>query len=700
MGRAFGRMQPTNEKKRKLKSTPDPTRRLGVAAALVFLAAMVLYWLTLAPTVTLVDSGELILAAHRLGVAHPPGFPLYVILAHLATLVPIGNVAQRVHFASALFAASSAALLTMLMGELVLTQASLARAGRRDKKKGANKAEPLIEMDGETGLLASAVAAGLFLASSRTLWSYATIAEVYTLNTLLVVVVFYLMFRWRRLAVTAEQPKQKPGQPRPHDRWLFAAALVFGLSLSVHHVTSGLTLPALAMLVYSTEGVAFFRSKRFLYTTLFALGGLTMYLYLPIAASASPLFNWGDPSTIQRLWSHVTGWQYQVYLSSAENVVLDQAEQFARLVWREFGLSLIPFGIASALVGLTAVFKRDRTLFYFIVFIAVGNLAYTLNYKIAEDKDAYYLPVFVTLALSVGYGAYWGIAAAERRPGFAPIAVTAAVVAVPVIAVVGNFQYNNRSDYFIAKNYVENICGTIDNGGMVLTLDWQVYSPMLYMREVEGYRTDITGIDVNLLRRSWYFDYLKVAYPQLMEATNTEVGDFLEDLRNWERDPIVYEGDVALNRRISSRYIEMLRAVVAYHLRTRKVYVTEDIGAGLDPQNRDFTNELNSTYQLVPQGLAFEVTRDRLFHDPAEPELQLRGLVDGSLKFDDNDVVREKVLRVYTAMLTNRGRYLATFGRHDRAIRAFETALILDDDFRPAQVGLSESRNTLQRNAK
>src|SRR5436305_10621903 len=75
-----------------------------ICAAFVFVAAITLYISTLAPTVTLVDSGELMLAAHTLGVAHPPGFPLYVLLAHIFTWLPIGSVATRVNFASAMFA--------------------------------------------------------------------------------------------------------------------------------------------------------------------------------------------------------------------------------------------------------------------------------------------------------------------------------------------------------------------------------------------------------------------------------------------------------------------------------------------------------------------------------------------------------------------------------------------------------------------
>src|SRR3989441_6954784 len=94
------------------------TLRIRIACALlVFLVSLVLYSWTLAPTVTLVDSGELIVAAKSLGVAHPPGFPLYIMLAHLASLVPIGNIAQRVNFASALFAALASAILTLVMSE-------------------------------------------------------------------------------------------------------------------------------------------------------------------------------------------------------------------------------------------------------------------------------------------------------------------------------------------------------------------------------------------------------------------------------------------------------------------------------------------------------------------------------------------------------------------------------------------------------
>src|SRR5207253_1804896 len=99
------------------------------------------------------------------------------------------------------------------------------------------------------------------------------------------------------------------------DALLYTAAFVFGLALGVHHVTVGVTLPAMAVLVQRTEGWQFFRSKRLLYAALISFAGLFLvYAYLPVAASRRPTIDWGDPRTLQRIWWHVSGRQYQVFL--------------------------------------------------------------------------------------------------------------------------------------------------------------------------------------------------------------------------------------------------------------------------------------------------------------------------------------------------------------------------------------------------
>src|SRR6266699_4181524 len=163
----------------------------------VFLVALLLYCCTLAPTVTLTDSGELIVVAHGLGVAHPPGVPLWVMLAHLASLVPLGNVAVRINFSSALFAALASAMLSLVVADLMITVSYFAASKRR--KRGARQSKRA-EDSGISRLLvfAPALGAGLLMSFSRTLWFYATITEVYALNTLLILVILFLMLRWRR----------------------------------------------------------------------------------------------------------------------------------------------------------------------------------------------------------------------------------------------------------------------------------------------------------------------------------------------------------------------------------------------------------------------------------------------------------------------------------------------------------------------
>ena len=104
-----------------------------VCAGAVFLVGLIVYSWTLAPTVTLTDSGELIVAAYGLGVAHPPGTPLWVMLAHLASLVPVGNVAVRINFSSAVFAALACAMLTLVVAELLVTASCFVAPRRRNK---------------------------------------------------------------------------------------------------------------------------------------------------------------------------------------------------------------------------------------------------------------------------------------------------------------------------------------------------------------------------------------------------------------------------------------------------------------------------------------------------------------------------------------------------------------------------------------
>ena len=666
-----------------------------LCAGAVFLAALLLYSWALAPTVTPTDSGELIVVAQGLGIAHPPGVPLWVILAHLASLIPLGNVAVRVNFSSALFGALACAMLTLVVAELMIAASHLSSSKMRaaqQKRKGPSSASnrPL--------MLAPALGAGLLMAFSRTLWSYSTITEVYSLNALLILTVFFLMMRWRR-GIVADQ-KNIRATVTMHDGWLYAAALVFGLALGVHHVTVGLTLPAIAVIVYRTQGLRFFASRRLLYAALISITALiAIYAYLPFAAWRSPVINWGNPRSLQEIWWHVTGRQYRVFLTFSPSMMGTQFVEFCRMLLREFGPAWLPLSLVLAFAGLRSAFRQDRTSFWFLFFIVMADLAYALSYEIAEDKDAYYLPTFISVAIAAGFGMRWLIQLnASKAMALQKTHWIAAMVVVltSATAFAANLQFNNRRHYFIAHDYAENLFSTIKPNGLLLTQDWQVAAPMFYEQEVEQRRTDVKVVDINLLRRSWYFDYLKRAHPGLVERSRDKIDAYVEDLKEWERDPGAFARSQPLTRKISVAFLEMVRSIVTNEISFAPVYMTNDLLVS-NQMNGYLTQWIPQTYQLIPEGLVFFLASDQSFHDSPDPHLQTRGLADGTVRFEKDDVINLKVLPTYTSMLVNRGRYLALFNQHERAIVAFKEALALNPGLAAAREGLAQSEAKLHK---
>ncbi|HEY6122714.1 MAG TPA: DUF2723 domain-containing protein, partial [Pyrinomonadaceae bacterium] len=538
-------------------------------------------------------------------------------------------------------------------------------------------------------LLSAAVCALLF-AFSRTLWSFAEVAEVYTLNTFLIVLVCYLLFRWRnKLSYTG-----------PTAGLLLLAAFLFGLALGVHHVSVGITLPALILLLYRTEGAAFFKSKNVLYSALLLLLGFVLvYLYLPLSAMRSPVMNWGDPRTAERFWWHITGRQYQVFIAFSLERISGQAIEFAKLASHEFGPVWFPGAFVLSLAGFVEMFRRDRTAFWFVALMIAGDLAYSLNYEIAEDKGAYYLPAFIALTLAAAFGARFVLRLfADQSPTHngGLISAVILVLLVPLAGFFSNFPYTNRHNFFLARDYVNNIENTIAPGGMLLTSDWQVYSPLFYLREVEQQRRDVIAIDVGLLRRSWYYDYLERQYPALIEGNRAKVETFLADLRHWEKNPEIFNSNAGLSKNINDHFFDMIHSFVSTHSKTAAVYVTWDIALGFNEDDEQLTKVLNGEYQLVPNGLVFKLSTERGFQMPPNPALITTGLNDNEFRFEPDDVVTLKILPVYLNMLVNRGRYLAAYGKYEDAVTAYEQALEIESNYPDAVKGRDEAIKALR----
>ena len=299
---------------------------------------------------------------------------------------------------------------------------------------------------------------------------------------------------------------------------LYAAAVVFGLALGVHHVTVALVLPALAVLVYKTQGLGFFASRRLFYAAVVSLAALlAVYSYLPLAAAHKPILNWGDPRSLRAIWAHVTGKQYQLFLSFSPSYHRRTVSAVGRFLLREFGTPWFPIALVVAMIaGLMAAFKaRARRLFSSCSLSSLPiwpTSSTTTSAKIRTPIICRLLSRS-TIAAGIGLHSFLQLALAKRSFNASRLFIVPGAALVPALALVANWPFNNRSHYFIAHDYVENIQGTIEPNSLLLTLDWQVASPMLYTREIEQHRRDIKAVDVHLLRRSWYFDYLRRAYP-------------------------------------------------------------------------------------------------------------------------------------------------------------------------------------------
>jgi tetratricopeptide (TPR) repeat protein len=192
-------------------STPERFQRSDfIAAAITFLVTFGVYVATLAPNVGLLDSGELITAAAKFGVGHPPGYPFWTICGFLLThLLPFGNLAWKMNLLDALFGALSNAVLTLLV----------CHSGRWLLQRWT---EPEHQAAVRPYVFYAAVMAGIVIGFSDVMWSQAVIAAVHgTLNALFMNLVLLFFYLWMI-------------EPQKTHR-LVLTVFVFALGLTNHH---------------------------------------------------------------------------------------------------------------------------------------------------------------------------------------------------------------------------------------------------------------------------------------------------------------------------------------------------------------------------------------------------------------------------------------------------------------------------------
>ncbi|HXU45375.1 MAG TPA: hypothetical protein VN783_07610, partial [Thermoanaerobaculia bacterium] len=418
------------------------------------------------------------------------------------------------------------------------------------------------------------------------------------------------------------------------------------------------------------------------------------YLYLPIAASRHPALNWGDPSSLARFWRHVSGRQYQVYLAIGPDDLGAQVREIAGYVGREFGPPWLPVALALAALGLLAAWRTDRGFALALCAIGAADLGLSLIYDIAEDQDAYLLPLFFALALALGLGiaTLIGRLPAGRR---ARLAAPVLALLPAAIAFAANLPYDDRHRDRLAEQYVEDALHVVAPGSLILTLDWQLYSPMRYFQDIEGRRRDALAIDLNLLRRSWYLADLRRAAPAVLAEVRPEADAYLVDLLAWEADPQRFGSDPARVGRLSQRYRTLVTALAERQLRHGRLYATHDLISGA-PENDPEAHQALGSYQAVPRGILFELTRGPEVRPLAPLRLAaLPSLFGGVRRFAPDDVVEKKILPVYVDAFLFQATYLAGNHLPDQALATLDQGLAAIPEGNPTRDLLARRRGEI-----
>jgi tetratricopeptide (TPR) repeat protein len=412
---------------------------------LTTLVVFVGYFYTLAPDLTLEDSGELAVASYYAGVPHPPGYPVWTIYTWIFTwLFPFSNIAWRVGLSSAVAGAFACGL----VGLLVSRGSSMLMEGIGTLKDVEAKYEHWIN-------LVAGFVAGMLLGYNGFMWSQAVIVEVYTLSVLSLVLVLCFLLRWMYA------PQQR--------KYLYWAGFMFGICLNNHQTlvvaAMGIEILVLAVqprlgrnllivntviyfavLVLRAKGqVVFMNDNPVLFGIFNAVGissalgalylaaktkdmladwapviimgglfavGMAFYFYMPIAGMTNPPLNWGYPRTETGFWHAFTRGQYD-----KTNPVNPFSFRFIEQVAMVIEGAIEEFNFINLMIGLLPflfykrMLKRDRAwlvgltaIYLFLAFLLLILLNPNTDMQSREQSRVFFAASHVVIAIAIGYG--------------------------------------------------------------------------------------------------------------------------------------------------------------------------------------------------------------------------------------------------------------------------------------------------------
>ncbi len=526
-------------------------------ALATFLVVFLIYLATLAPTTAFWDTSEYIAAARVLGIPHPPGNPLFVLLAHVFGLLPLAaSYAVRINLFAALTSAAAAGF-WFLVAERWLR----ALVPNRWARFGA------------------ALGGVLVGATSWTVWNQSTVNEkVYTVSLLSIAVVMWLVVHWG---------DDEAGAHR--DRWLVLIAYVLALT-STNHLMGFLALPALLVYVLLTDwrvvlrpwaivtfyalilavtgtwlvifqgdgalqpvlfltsaavlGYALWRTPRdpLVYLGLLAvIVGISLnYLWLPWRSAQYPPINEGEPVGLfsQALSDMLNRVQYgkpallerqASFSGQLANFWQYYSWQFAR-DWDRAGTVVTAFFTVLGLGGLWSLWKSDRraglAAAALLGVLTVG-LVFYMNFKYGysqypdqtslprevRERDYFFMGSFSAFGLFVALG--FGVllrAAVEllRDQGGAGRrwALASPLLALALVPFFGNRVTASRAHETIARDFAWDILQSVEPYGILITAGDNDTFPLWYAQEVERIRPDITLANLSLMNTEWHLRQL------------------------------------------------------------------------------------------------------------------------------------------------------------------------------------------------
>ena len=425
-------------------------------------------------TIYVGDSGELVTAVHLLGIPHPSGYPLYVLLGKLWTLlVPLGSIAWRM----SLFSAAAAAI---ACGWLFVAV----------RRLGATRPPALL--------------AALLLAFAPSFWGEANVQRVYALNALFLIAAVDLTLRW-----SVDRNR----------RWLVAAAGVCGLGATNH---TFMAVAALAIgLAVALDTPALLRQGRLVLAGAgaFALG-LLPYAWLPWRSRQDPPLDWGNPDTLDRLLAVVTRrdfWARRYWQGWADlpPIAGDWLHSLgSEMLWADLPLAALAVGTAWATLRVSKRAASDIRLaparaasvlaparasssvppsslrITLPLLVMLANLATMAAHGSRSDLfiwHRYYIPSYAMLALLAGLGA----AALCRRLPPRTDWVSWTLIAIPLALLATGWRAADRSHYAIADDYSRQLLAGLPPGAHLAASDDNILFVLMYLRWVEGLRPDV-----------------------------------------------------------------------------------------------------------------------------------------------------------------------------------------------------------------